>query len=83
MDGQWIFSIGDSLVVVGSEVSVVPFGGYRIFFESLFSRWLVVEYGSAVDYGKPRVLLRVANSETPPMDDMFSVAMDNITVVGT
>ena len=51
MDGQWIFSIGDSLVVVGSEVSVVPWGGYRIFLESTMSRWIVVEYGNAVDYG--------------------------------
>ena len=56
------------LVAVGSGVVVVPSRGYRFYNRSW--KWITVEYG------KPRVLLRIAMDETAPMDDMFSAAME-------
>jgi hypothetical protein len=68
MDGQWNYALGNSWVVVGSGVVVVPFRGYRLYNRS--REWMTVEYG------KPRVLLRIAMDETAPMDEMSSAAME-------
>jgi hypothetical protein len=68
MDGPSICAHGDSLVVIGEGVLVVPDDDYQ--FGDGEWEWVTVEYGN------PRVVLRIANGDTRPLDGMFPAAIE-------